>query len=37
MSLSSESSHWLDRNWYWLVILYGIIFVTFLVSFKPNF
>ena len=34
MSESHEVS-WIDRNWQFLVILFGLIFVTFLVSFKP--
>lgn len=36
MSSSHKTEHWLDRNWPWVVILYGIIFVTILVSFKPT-
>jgi hypothetical protein len=34
MSSSSESA-WLDRWWPLLVILYGVLFVSILVSFKP--
>lgn len=33
MSASRES--WVDRYWPWLVILFGLIFVSVLVSFKP--
>jgi hypothetical protein len=33
--MSHEQQTWLDRNWQVLVILFGILFVTFLVSFKP--
>lgn len=36
MSASHESGHWIERNWYWLVILYGVLFLTFLVSYKPS-
>ncbi len=36
MSSSNESVSWLD-NWFpLLVILFGIIFVVFLVSFSPK-
>ena len=34
MSASSES--WLDRWWPLLVILYGVLFVTILVTFSPT-
>jgi hypothetical protein len=34
MSESNESS-WVDRYWQLLVILFGLIFVTCLISFKP--
>ena len=33
---SHESESWIDRWWTVLVIAFGIIFVTFLVSFKPT-
>jgi hypothetical protein len=33
MSVSSE--HWLDRWWPLLVILYGVMFITMLVTFSP--
>jgi hypothetical protein len=33
---SSSASHWLDRWWPLLVILYGILFVSILVSFHPT-
>jgi len=36
MSSSSESVSWLDRWWPLLVILFGLIFVTVLVTFKPT-
>jgi hypothetical protein len=35
MSSSSEKEFWLDRWWQPLVILFGIIFVSILVTFKP--
>jgi len=35
MSSSHQSEPWIDRYWQVLVILFGILFVTFLVSFKP--
>jgi hypothetical protein len=36
MSSSSESVHWLDRWWGLFVILYGVLFVSILVSFSPT-
>lgn len=36
MSASHESGHWVERNWYWLVILYGVLFLTLLVSYAPS-
>jgi hypothetical protein len=36
MSSSSESVSWLDRWWPLLVIGYGVIFLTVLVSFSPT-
>jgi hypothetical protein len=36
MSSSNESVFWVDRWWPLLVILFGIAFVTFLISFKPT-
>ena len=33
--MSHEQQTWFDRYWQVLVILFGILFVTFLVSFKP--
>jgi hypothetical protein len=36
MSSSSESAFWLDRWWPLLVILYGVIFVSILVTFSPT-
>jgi steroid 5-alpha reductase family enzyme len=35
MSSSNESS-WVDRYWPVLVILFGLIFVTVLITFKPG-
>ena len=35
MSLASERESWLDRWWLLLLILFGLIFVTFIVAFKP--
>jgi hypothetical protein len=35
MSSSSEKENWLDRWFPLLVILFGILFVSILVSFKP--
>ncbi|RSL15272.1 hypothetical protein EDE15_0755 [Edaphobacter aggregans] len=35
MSSSSESS-WLDRWWQPLLILFGLLFVTILVTFSPK-
>jgi hypothetical protein len=36
MSASNESAHWVERHWYWMVILYGLLFLTLLVSFAPS-
>ena len=36
MSLASDREPWCDRWWPLLVILFGIIFVSILVSFKPT-
>jgi len=36
MSLSSEREWWFDRWWPLLVILFGLIFVSMLVTFKPG-
>jgi hypothetical protein len=36
MSLASERESWMDRWWPLLLILFGVLFVTFLVSFKPG-
>lgn len=33
---SSAREHWLDRWWPLLVILYGVLFVSMLVSFSPT-
>jgi hypothetical protein len=35
MDSSSEPGWWLDRWWPLFVILFGVIFVSILVSFKP--
>jgi len=34
--MSSSSESWLDRWWPLLVILYGVLFVTMLVTFSPT-
>jgi hypothetical protein len=34
--MSSSSERWLDRWWPLLVILYGVLFVTVLVTFSPT-
>jgi hypothetical protein len=36
MSLASERESWLDRWWPLLVIGFGLIFVSILVTFKPH-
>jgi len=36
MSESHEQEFWLDRWWPLLVILFGVLFVSILVSFKPT-
>ena len=36
MSSSTESSFWLDRWWPLFVILYGVLFITMLVTFAPT-
>ena len=33
---SKESTSWVERWWLALLILFGLLFVTFLVSFKPR-
>ncbi|MCU1252954.1 MAG: hypothetical protein JWQ49_5983 [Edaphobacter sp.] len=35
-AMSASSERWLDRWWPLLVILYGILFVTVLVTFSPH-
>jgi hypothetical protein len=35
MSLAKDREVWVDRWWPLLLILFGVLFVTFLVSFKP--
>ena len=35
MSASHNSSHWMDTWWPLFLILFGIAFVTWLVSFHP--
>jgi hypothetical protein len=37
MSSSSQETVWLDEWWPLLVIIFGLIFVAFLVSFAPAF
>jgi len=34
--MSSSKESWLDRYWTVLVILFGLIFVTVLITFKPG-
>jgi hypothetical protein len=36
MSASHERGFWLDRWWPLFVILFGVTFVSILVSFKPT-
>jgi hypothetical protein len=36
MSSSTKTEFWLDRWWPLLVILYGVLFVSILVSFHPT-
>jgi hypothetical protein len=36
MSSSSESASWLDRWWPLLIIIFGVIFVSVIVSFSPT-
>jgi hypothetical protein len=35
MSLANDREVWVDRWWPLLLILFGVLFVTVLVSFKP--
>jgi len=37
MSASHNSEPWIDTWWPLLLILFGIAFVTFLVSFHPSY
>jgi len=32
----SHEAKWIDRWWPLLVITFGVVFVTFLISFKPT-
>ncbi len=34
--MSTPNESWLDRYWQLLVILFGLLFVTLLVSFAPT-
>jgi hypothetical protein len=36
MSLASKREPWVDRWWLVLLILFGLIFVSFIVTFKPG-
>ena len=36
MSSSHESEPWMDRWWPLLVIIYGVLFVTFITQFHPT-
>ena len=35
MESSEARASWVERNWSWLVILFGVLFVTLLDSFHP--
>ena len=37
MDTLAESTHWLDRWWPLLLILFGVLFVTILVTFSPTY
>lgn len=37
MSTTHNSTHWMDTWWPLLLILFGVIFVAFLVSFHPYY
>lgn len=37
MSLARERESWLDRWWLLFLILFGLIFVTFILAFKPMY
>jgi hypothetical protein len=37
MNAMNETTHWLDRWWPLLLILFGLIFVTMLVTFSPAY
>jgi hypothetical protein len=36
MSSSHQREHWLERNWSWLVILFGLILVISIDLFFPT-
>jgi hypothetical protein len=36
MSNAVHSKSWVERNWYWLVISFGVLFVILLDSFAPT-
>ena len=33
---AGHKAPWVERHWYWLVIGFGIAFVTWIDSFHPN-
>ncbi|GEM_PF-1258340 len=35
MSVKGESEFWLERNWSWVVIAFGVIFVLCIDNFSP--
>jgi hypothetical protein len=35
MSSTHHREHWLERNWSWLVILFGLIFIACIDLFFP--
>jgi len=37
MSVMNDSTHWLDRWWPLLLIFFGVLFVTLLVTFSPRY
>jgi hypothetical protein len=36
MSASNHTESWLERNWSWLVILFGVIFVLCIDFYAPT-
>jgi hypothetical protein len=33
--MTHQTESWVERNWYWLVVLFGLIFVLCLDTFNP--